>query len=103
MDPTREYDRWNQVLTPTPTDGAVWIHQDAYFSVGTFSADTPMEYILNRSGHGVYLFVLEGSATVAGETIGRRDGLGITDTDRFELTAGPEGTRILAMEVPMLQ
>lgn len=103
MDPTREQDRWNQVLSPVPTDGAVWIHQDAYFSLGTFSAGTPMEYILNKSGHGVYLFVLEGSATVNGEQIGRRDGLGITDTDRFELTAGPQGTRVLAMEVPMLQ
>jgi len=101
MDAKQEHNRWNRVLTPEPTDGAVWIHQDAYFSIGRFDAGTETEYVLNEPGHGVYLFVLEGSATVAGQKLGRRDGLGITDTKEFTVAAGPQGARILAMEVPM--
>jgi len=101
MDAEQEHNQWNRVLTPEPTDGAVWIHQDAYFSIGRFDADKETTYVFNKPGHGVYLFVLEGSATVDGQELSRRDGLGVTDTKGFTVAAGPQGARILAMEVPM--
>ena len=101
MDAAKEHNQWHQVLAPEAREGAVWIHQDAYFSIGRFDAGTETEYTFNKPGHGVYLFVLEGSATVDGQDLGRRDGLGVTATDNFSLAAGPEGARILAMEVPM--
>ncbi len=101
MDLTREQNTWHQVLGPAPADGAVWINQDAYFSIGRFDAGTTTEYTIRQAGHGVYLFVLEGSAELDGHRLHRRDGLGITATDGFRLTAGPEGARMLAMEVPM--
>ena len=101
MDTSLEHNQWHKVLTPKPTEGTVWIHQDAYFSIGRFDAGTETKYILNQPGHGVYLFLLEGSATVDGQELDRRDGLGVTDTREFSLTTGPEGARILAMEVPM--
>ena len=101
MDESKERNAWHQVLAPRPQEGAVWIHQDAYFSIGRFDAGKETTYTFNRPGHGVYLFILEGSATVDGKALGRRDGLGVTATDTFTLTAGAEGARILAMEVPM--
>ena len=101
MDLAKEENAWHQVLSPEPADGAVWINQDAYFSIGRFDAGTTSEYAVHNPGHGVYLFVLEGSLALDGHHLHRRDGLGITATDRFSLTAGPEGTRVLAMEVPM--
>ncbi len=101
MDPSLEENRWHTVLAPAPQDGAVWIHQDAFFSIGRFVAGYQTEYVLNRKGHGVYLFVLEGEIEVNGHHLGRRDGLGITATEQFTVTAGPEGARVLAMEVPM--
>ena len=103
MDETKERNAWHQVLTPKDAgvEGAVWIHQDAYFSIGRLDAGRTVEYKLNQSGHGVYLFVLEGSAEVAGQQLGRRDGLGVTATEAFAVKANQEGARILAMEVPM--
>ncbi|MBB4080181.1 hypothetical protein GGR28_002811 [Lewinella aquimaris] len=101
MDSQREANAWNRVLGPEPGEGAVWIHQDAYFSIGRFASDTATTYSLNRPGHGVYFFILEGSATVEGQDVGHRDGLGIIDATTIKLTAGPAGVRILAMEVPM--
>lgn len=101
LDPTKEDNQWYQVLGPEPAEGQVWIHQDAYFSLGRFDAGKEVTYTLNQPGHGVYLFVLEGSAEVADHRLGRRDGLGITDTEEFTLTFGDEGARILAMEIPL--
>lgn len=101
MDPALEDGRWQEVVTPRPQPGAVWMHQDAYFSLGRFSAGEAT-YRLHGDGQGVYLFVLEGSATVGGHSLGRRDGLGVTDTEEFTVTPGPSGVRLLALEVPML-
>ena len=101
LDTAREEGRWNLVLTPEPREGAVWIHQDAFFSIARFAGDQAIGYDLNREGHGVYLFVLEGEVRVNGHHLGRRDGMGITDTTSFNVTAGPGGARVLAMEVPM--
>ena len=101
MDTAHEQDRWNTVLSPRPQEGAVWIHQDAWFSIGSFGPGKSVEYRLNQQGHGVYLFVLEGAAELNGHALHRRDGMGITATDGFTLKAGEAGARILAMEVPM--
>jgi redox-sensitive bicupin YhaK (pirin superfamily) len=101
MDTERERNQWAHVLRPEAGEGSVWIHQDAYFSIGRFDAGTEVEYTLNRPGHGVYLFVLEGGAEVSGQQLSHRDGLGVWDTDSFALKIGKDGARILAMEVPM--
>ncbi|CAH0999011.1 Quercetin 2,3-dioxygenase [Neolewinella maritima] len=103
MDADKETNAWQQVLAPqaAAVAGTVWIHQDAYFSIGRFDAGTHTDYTFNKAGHGVYLFILEGSAEVDGQQLGTRDGLGVTATERFTLIAGPEGARVLAMEVPM--
>ena len=94
---------WQTVLTSREeaTDGAVWIHQDARFRIGTLAPNSRDSYSGIKAGHGVYLFVLEGSAELDGRTLARRDGVGITGAEEFHLTAGSEGARILAMEVPM--
>jgi redox-sensitive bicupin YhaK (pirin superfamily) len=101
MDAGREHNRWARVLQPEAGEGSVWIHQDAYFSIGRFDPGTETEYTFNREGHGVYLFILEGGAEVDGRKLGRRDGLGVSATDRFTVKIGNEGARILAMEVPL--
>ena len=100
---TAAVDEWQTVLTSEAeaTAGAVWIHQDARFRIGRFTAGAVREYQNIKPGHGVYLFVLEGSIRVADQDVGRRDGLGITDASGFSLTAGDRGARVLAMEVPM--
>lgn len=91
----------HQVLSPNADDAGVWIHQDAWFHMGTFDAGAAANYTSKKAGHGVYAFVIEGGFEIAGEQLERRDGLGITDTDSFSLKATEEGSRILLMEVPM--
>ena len=65
----------------------MWINQDAWFSLGNFSAESRATYRLNADGNGIYIFVLEGTVDVAGESLDRRDGVAITDSDEIEIEA----------------
>ena len=87
------------VVTPDPEAPGMWIHQDAWFHMGDFDTTTELEYDLHKKGNGVYAFLIEGTAEIAGEKLQKRDALGVWDTDGFSLKANPH-TRILLIEVP---
>ena len=91
---------FQQILSPSPDDAGVWIHQDAWFNLGKFDQKTVKKYDLHKKGNGVYIFVLKGSAKVGDQLLETRDGLGIWETENFSIEAG-ENSEILLMEVPM--
>ncbi len=91
---------FSQILSPNEADQGVWIHQNAWFSVGVFSEKKSMKYTLNDESNGVYAFIIEGEATIAGQKLEMRDGFGIWDTASMSITVEKD-SRILLMEVPM--
>lgn len=91
---------FQQILSPNKNDDGVWIHQDAWFNLANFKKGNGKNYMLNKKGNGVYAFVLKGSAKVGDRVLNERDGLGIWDTQSFNIEA-VEDTEILLMEVPM--
>lgn len=93
-------DRFHQIISPNPDDEGIWIHQDAWFHMGEFQAGSTPTYEVKKKGNGLYVFVLEGSCEAGGESLHRRDGIGIWDTESvtFKMT---EASRLLLMEVPM--
>ncbi len=94
--------RWQTVVSPVEADGALWINQDAAFSLSAIDAGNTIAYNNKFSGNGVYLFVIDGNITVNGEQLGKRDALEISDTEQFEITAN-EAASLLAVEVPGLR
>jgi len=50
--------------------------------------------------YGIYAFLIEGEASVAGQDLGRRDGLGISDAAEVMIEVKKEA-QLLLMEVPM--
>ena len=54
----------------------------------------------HQSHAGVYIFLIEGEIIVDGEVMKRRDGMGIYDTNNFELETLKD-SHILLIEVPM--
>jgi redox-sensitive bicupin YhaK (pirin superfamily) len=90
----------SQILSPSPDDQGVWIHQDAWFSLGSFTEQTELTYELHKPTNGVYAFVLEGNLSVNGQDLSRRDGFGIWDVDQITVTA-EKNAKVLLMEVPM--
>lgn len=77
-----------------------WIHQDAWFSTLDLDAGQEAEYRMHTHGHGAYVFVIEGKVDVAGEELGPRDGMGVSDADEFRIKGGTDA-KVLIIEVPM--
>jgi len=84
-----------QILSPNKEDEGVWIHQDAWFSLGNFE-----NYSLNKNSNGVYIFVIEGKVKVENQELNSRDAIGIWDTEKINLTSITK-SKVLLMEVPM--
>ncbi len=91
---------FNQVLSPNPDDAGVWIHQNAWFSLGDFDQDVSKTYQLHDTNNGVYVFVIKGQVDINGQTLNTRDGLGIQDTAEFTMNVAQDA-HVLLMEVPM--
>ncbi len=89
-----------QILSPSADDEGVWIHQQAWFSLGNFTIEWEGSYQLHSAQSGVYVFVIEGEAVVSGTELNPRDGIGISEVSQIELKA-KSGSRLLIMEVPM--
>lgn len=95
-------DRLNQVLTVVAPDDeqAVWINQDAWFSLANLEAGIEKTYQIKRKENGVYAFIIGGQVTINGEQLDARDGLGIWETDTINITAN-SNAEILLIDVPM--
>lgn len=95
-------DRTNQILTVVAPDhkDAVWINQDAWFSLANFEAGKNDEYFLRQLDNGVYVFVISGSVTINDTVLNERDGLGIWDISSLKIEANTQ-TELLLIEVPM--
>ena len=88
------------IVTPKQNGPGMWIHQDAWFHLGEFDKETRINYNINKKGNGVYAFLIEGSVQIDGESLEKRDALGIWDTEKFELLAN-QNSRVLLIEVPL--
>lgn len=100
LDASDRHNKLQQILSPSPDDQGVWIHQDAWFHLGHFDAGTSATYQIKKTGNGLYVFVLKGEIEIAGQTLQTRDGLGIEDFDTLTVIAKND-SEFLFMEVPM--
>jgi redox-sensitive bicupin YhaK (pirin superfamily) len=101
LEKSKGINQLQQILSPSPDDDGVWIHQDAWFHMGAFSKDKGTQYDIKKAGNGVYAFVLKGKFNIGGIELETRDGLGITDVSYFDLRAEADDSEILLMEIPM--
>ena len=90
-----------QVASPSPADAGVWLHQNAWFHLGSLDAGFETGYPLKQAGNGVYAFVLAGDVTINGQALHPRDGFGLWEVDKLAIKAD-SNAELLLMEVPML-
>ena len=79
----------------------IWIHQQAYISIGNFSDDTQTNYTLQQPQNGVYIMVIEGSISVVDQIVQHRDAIGIWDTTSVNMSI-TKNSSVLIVEVPMI-
>jgi quercetin 2,3-dioxygenase len=93
-------DQLKTIVAPVKADDVMWINQDAYFSLGKFESAKPIEYKIQHPGNGAYLFVIDGEAEIEGNKAGKRDAVGVWETDSIKLDV-KAGAEILVIDVPM--
>lgn len=100
FDVSERNNKWQTVVSPIEADNALWINQDARFSLTKLDAGKEITYKNGFSKNGVFLVTINGTVAVNGEQLNKRDALGISETDSFTITAS-EDAELLAIEIPM--
>lgn len=95
------HNKLQQIVSPNEGEPGVWIHQDAWFSLGKLDKNFAIDYTIHKKGNGVYAFVIKGDVTVDGNALNERDGMGIWDTDKISVKSDSQDAELLLMEVPM--
>ena len=101
LDSSMRRNKLQQIVSPNSDDEGVWVHQDAWFHLGTFDKGFSTEYNIKKKGNGVYAFIIKGDVSIAGTSLNERDGMGIWDTNNFSIDANSADAEVLLMEVPM--
>jgi redox-sensitive bicupin YhaK (pirin superfamily) len=100
FDPAERVNQFQTVVAPD-NEKATWINQDAWLSIGDLKAGFITSYPVKKAGNGVYAFVLNGSVTINGQTLYKRDAIGIWDIDQLTIEASTN-SEILLIDVPMV-
>ena len=101
FDVVNRRNRFQLLVAPETSEEAVWINQDAWFSLADIEAEQQVNYEKNNTKNGVYFFVIEGNANIDGNDVKQRDGLGIIDGETYPIVAQSK-TQLLAIEVPLV-
>lgn len=88
------------VVSPSKDDNAIFINQDAWFSLSHIITGVSLDYELRSKENGVYVFVIDGSVSINNQTLDKRDALGVYETANFTVKATTD-TKVLLIEVPM--
>lgn len=95
-------DRKNKLQTVVaPNDSnALWINQQAWFTLGNFDTNFSTIYTLHNNKNGVYVFLIKGSVSINNIELNERDGLGVSATETLNIKALSDA-EILLIEVPI--
>jgi quercetin 2,3-dioxygenase len=100
FDPDDRVNKWQLIVSPKDEE-AVWINQNAYFSLLSANDELSTEYKLRNPENGIYFFVMNGALSIDGLQLEKRDGAGIWETPSVVINT--EGKLdLLVMEIPMI-
>lgn len=93
--------KWRTVVSPDGKDNSLWIHQQAWFSLGDFKEASTVSYHLKKADNVVYLFLISGELEIGPETLNQRDALCIEQIDAGIQLKINKNSKILVMEIPV--
>lgn len=101
IDQSRLEDAFFVVVAPTPAPGASTIRQEAWFSLGRFTAGRTCTLSLHTPTSGLFLFVIEGEIRIGNDILTAGDAFTATEYTTLDATI-LHPAYLLAIEVPML-
>jgi redox-sensitive bicupin YhaK (pirin superfamily) len=101
LDVNQRRNKLQQILSPSADDEGVWIHQDAWFFLGTFDEGVNTTHTVKRQGNGVYIMVVNGKFEINGTVLEQRDAIGLSDINEINIKSLSQDAEILVMDLPM--
>lgn len=93
-------DQWQTLVSKDGVDGSLRLHQDAQLSIIESSQETVSYKIMDQM-HGLFIFVLEGQASINDKALYKRDAVMLTHFNTTEIEISLlETSKILVIEVP---
>jgi redox-sensitive bicupin YhaK (pirin superfamily) len=89
------------LIAPNKENGCLYLNQDVWLSIGTFTKGNSFNYRLHKQGNGLYAMVMEGKFELSGEILQHRDGIGVFETDNVQIKSLSDTGRILLIDVTM--
>ncbi len=99
FDPKEREGAWQLLVSNDGRKDSLAIHQDAFISLGRFKSGAAFNYAPHQIGNAMFIMVVEGQANIARQELGRRDALGISDTDSLSGTMLADG-ELMVIEIP---
>lgn len=94
--------KWQTLVSPIDNEEpGLKIHQQARIYRSNLQKGQSLAHKLTDAGKGVYIFLIEGSVTVDGKQLNKRDAIGISDAAQVNISAEADSD-ILMLEVPMI-
>lgn len=94
--------QWKLMVSPDSSENSMWIHQDAWLSMGNFEEGQEVEYAMKNQQNGVFLMVVEGEVEVDDYTLSKRDAAGLTEVGGKLKIELKKESKLLLIEVPMV-
>ena len=99
--PEERVNKLQALVSPIDNDDpGLKIHQDAWIYRTTLESGKSLSHNLHSNAHGAYIFVIDGGITIGDQRLNKKDALGISETESFEITA-TDTSDVLIFEVPM--
>jgi redox-sensitive bicupin YhaK (pirin superfamily) len=98
-----EANRINQLVTVVSNEEGqthCWINQNARISLGNFEAGQELQYKFRPVNKAIFLFNIDGIITAAGQTLHKRDAIGVWETDSISINCETE-SRFVIIEIPI--
>ncbi len=97
--PDDRKNKFQTIVSPKDSPEGLWIHQNAWFSLGNLEEGAEVEYKTRNQDGGVYAFLISGKVKINGAELNARDGVGFAGSDLLKVKA-LETSELLLMDVP---
>jgi hypothetical protein len=95
--------KWRTIVSPDGSENSMQIHQDAWMLMGNFGPGQKIAYHPKESSNGVFLMVVEGEISVDGHTLSKSDAAGFTGLNGVLEMEVSSQSKLLLLEVPMIE
>ena len=94
-------DEWKLILSPDGRDGSMAIRQDVELQTVSLTEGRSIARAVGE-GRGLWVFVLEGEVTVAGETLAKGDSLALANFAEIDLIQqGGSSAQVMLFDLPL--